>query len=386
MLLATLCLGSLSLLAQDPRENWPGVEVTHPPFEKRTPGEDDDHLHYPGDPEQSPGFGRRVVLIAGDEEYRSEEVQPMLARQLNALGFECIVLFSQDPETGEIDPNQQEHIPGTVWIQDADLLVLQLRFRALSDRNMLFLAEHLKVGKPVIGLRTSTHAFDYRKHPDSRFADWSFHSKEWPGGFGRQVLGETWVAHHGGHGSQATRALPHPAQAHHPVMRGVGPIFGPSDVYTVRELPADSIRLMDGQVVAGMSPDDPALEGAKNAPMMPVAWLREREYGSISRELDGTPRRQRVFTTTMGTAADWSDVDLRRLFLNASLWCLRDEASIPLEGFPATLHEDWQPTAFGFNKARLGYKPLDYLHASPWVQTAARLQPATNDAETAPGK
>jgi len=359
MLLATLCLSSLSLPAQ--------TEKPDPPAVQEQGSISSEYLYYFGQPDKSPGHGRRVVLIAGDEEYRSEEVQPMLARQLARLGFECIVLFSQNPETGEIDPNQQQHIPGTEWIEDADLLVLQLRFRALPEAQMQPLADYIEAGKPVIGLRTSTHAFDYRKQSEARFANWSFHSSEWPGGFGKQVLGENWVAHHGGHGSQATRALPNPEQAHHPVMRGVGPAFGPSDVYTVRELPTDAIRLMDGQVVSGMSPDDPALEGAKNDPMMPVAWLRERPYRAATDETDGKPAVQRVFTTTMGTAADWSDVDLRRLFLNASLWCLGDAAAIPIEGFPAALEEDWKPTAFGFNRARLGYKPQDYLKASPWT-------------------
>jgi hypothetical protein len=88
----------------------------------------------------------------------------------------------------------------------------------------------------------------------------------------------------------------------------------------------------------------------------------------------------------MGTAADWSDVDLRRLFLNASLWCLGDEDAIPLEGFPATLDEDWQPTAFGFGKARLGYKPQDYLQASPWAQTPGQLQTRASEKGETSGK
>jgi hypothetical protein len=378
MLLALLCLSSFSLPAQSEDLALPAVQEP-----ERSA---DNHLYYFGQLDKSPGFGRRVVLIAGDEEYRSEEVQPMLARQLARLGFECIVLFSQDPETGEVDPNQQQHIPGTEWIADADLLVLQLRFRALPDEQMKPLVDYIEAGKPVIGLRTSTHAFDYRKQPDAKYATWSFHSNVWPGGFGKQVLGENWVAHHGGHGSQATRALPHPAQVHHPVMRGVGPIFGPSDVYTVNELPADAIRLMDGQVVAGMSPDDPALAGAKNDPMIPVAWLRATLRALMNSHGDGEPVVQRVFTTTMGTAADWSDVDLRRLFLNASLWCLGDEDAIPLEGFPATLDEDWQPTAFGFGKARLGYKPQDYLQASPWAQTPGQLQTRASEKGETSGK
>lgn len=321
-------------------------------------------LHYAGDPEVGPGHGRRVVLMAGDEEYRSEEVQPMLARQLHRLGFECVVLFSQNPETGEVDPNNVRYIPGTEWIDGADLLVVQLRFRELPPAQMKPIVDYVEAGKPVIGIRTATHAFHYRANPEDAYAHWDFRSKTWQDGFGRQILGETWISHHGGHGSQATRALPHASQAHHPAMRGVGPAFGPSDVYGVRTLPTDATVLMDGQVVAGMSPDDPGVEGKKNAPMMPVSWVRE-----IPRGEEQAP--QRVFTTTMGTADDWTDVDLRRLFLNASLWCLGDEDQIPLGGFAADLTEDWQPTPFGFNRARTGYKPEDYRQGSPWTVTQA---------------
>ncbi|MCH2100312.1 MAG: ThuA domain-containing protein [Planctomycetes bacterium] len=346
--LAPLLLATTALPAQ--------LEGNAPPGGLETPW-----LHYPNNAGQAPGKGRRVVLIAGDEEYRSEEVQPMLARQLHALGFECYVLFSQNPETGEVDPNQLHHIPGTELIANADLLVIQLRFRELPEAQMKPIVDYIEAGKPVIGIRTSTHAFHYKKNRKDRYAHWDFRAQDWKDGFGRQILGETWISHHGNHGSQATRALPHPMQAHHPALRGVGPAFGPSDVYGVRELPGDATVLLEGQVVSGMSPDDPALEGKKNSPMMPVAWVRE-----ILRD-DGRPS-QRVFTTTMGTADDWTDVDLRRLLLNASLWCLGEADVIPREGFPATLTENWHPTPFGFNGARTGYRPEDYRQGSPWAK------------------
>ena len=285
----------------------------------------------------------------------------MLARQLHQLGFSCSVLFSQNPETGEVDPNRLDHLPGTEQLAEAVLLVVQLRFRELPDAQMKPIVDYVQAGKPVIGIRTATHAFHYRQNPESPFAHWDFRASAWSGGFGRQILGETWISHHGAHGGEATRALPHPAQAHHPVLRGVGPAFGPSDVYGIRELPADATVLLDGQVVAGMSPDDPAVEGKKNTPMVPVAWVREIPRGEGK-------AAQRVFTTTMGTAEDWSDVDLRRCFLNAALWCLGEEAQIPREGFPAALTERWQPTPFGFQRARTGYKPEDYRFGSPWTR------------------
>src|SRR5690242_18911290 len=60
-----------------------------------------------------PGKGKRVVLISGDEEYRSEEALPMLAKILAARhGFQCTVLFPINSVDGTIDPNVQTNIPG----------------------------------------------------------------------------------------------------------------------------------------------------------------------------------------------------------------------------------------------------------------------------------
>ena len=60
-----------------------------------------------------PGAGKHIVLVSGDEEYRSEEALPMMAKILSTHhGFDCTVLFAIDPETGEIDPEHQTNIPG----------------------------------------------------------------------------------------------------------------------------------------------------------------------------------------------------------------------------------------------------------------------------------
>ncbi|MFT7486773.1 MAG: putative heme-binding domain-containing protein, partial [Candidatus Paceibacteria bacterium] len=81
-----------------------------------------------------PGKGKHVVLIAGDEEYRSEEALPMLARILSQRhGFRCTVLFSTDKENGEINPEEQTYIPGIEVLDDADMMVCFLRFRELPD-------------------------------------------------------------------------------------------------------------------------------------------------------------------------------------------------------------------------------------------------------------
>jgi hypothetical protein len=117
-----------------------------------------DWLAYEG--KSGPGVGKRVVLISGDEEYRSEEGLPQLAKILAVRhGFHCTVLFAIDPATGEINPNYLENIPGTEALANADLLVILTRFRQLPDAQMKPIDDYLKAGKPVIGLRTATHAF-----------------------------------------------------------------------------------------------------------------------------------------------------------------------------------------------------------------------------------
>src|SRR5262245_173410 len=193
------------------------------------------------------GKGKHAVFISGDEEYRSEEALPQLARILaRHHGFTCTVLFAIDPKTGTINPNVNDNIPGLEHLKSADLMVIFTRFRNLPDEQMKFVADYLNAGKPVVGLRTATHAFN--NGGSKAYTRYSWNSKkEWEGGFGRHVLGETWVAHHGAHGSQATRGIIAPGEKDHPVVKGIqdGDVFGPSDVYTVRlPLPGDSKPLI----------------------------------------------------------------------------------------------------------------------------------------------
>lgn len=316
-------------------------------------------LVYGGGP--GPGQGKRVVFVAGDEEYRSEEALPMLARLLSTHhGFECVVLFSQNPETGEIDPNESNHIPGMHLIADADLLVLDLRFRELPDADMAHVMAHMEKGKPLIGIRTTTHAFNYKKQKESAHAKWTWTSKEPKGGFGGEFLGETWVAHHGHHGKEATRGVVNAEAADHPVLKGVLDVFGTTDVYAIRSLPEDSTVLLNGAVLDGMTPESQPVEGAKNSPMHPVVWVREREWQP--------GKAQRILATTMGAATDWSSEDLRRLFFNGVFWTLSMDSKIPAAGLEAKMLGAWNPSNFGFNAFRKGMRPSDYRDGIPPIQ------------------
>ena len=85
---------------------------------------------------EGPGQGKHIVFVTGDEEYRSEEGMPQMAKILSKHhGFKCTVLFAIDPD-GTINPQNQQNIPGTKALDTADLMVVFLRFRDLPDDQM----------------------------------------------------------------------------------------------------------------------------------------------------------------------------------------------------------------------------------------------------------
>ncbi len=306
-------------------------------------------LSLPGGP--GPGAGKHVVLVAGDEEYRSEEALPQLARILSAHhGFRCTVLFSTNPDDGTIDPDARGNIPGLHLLDGADLLILFTRFRRLPDADMQHIADWVEGGKPLIGIRTATHAFAYPAGERSAYANWSWDSTVEPGGFGRRVLGETWVAHHGHHGSESTRGVVPEAARAHAVVRGVRDVWGPTDVYAVGRLPDDAVVLVEGEVLDGMTPDSAPVADGRNAPRMPIAWAREIETGY------GDP--QRVACSTIGAAVDLRSEGVRRVLVNAAYWCTGLAAAIA-EKSEVGIVGEFEPTMFGFGGARKGVRVGD---------------------------
>jgi putative heme-binding domain-containing protein len=309
----------------------------------------------PQEERKLPGAGKRVVLISGDEEYRSEETLPQLGHILaRHHGFHCTVLFAIDPENGTINPLVTDNIPGLEALERADLMVIFTRFRDLPDNQMQHIVRYIESGRPVVGLRTATHAFQFPKAATYEKWSWNYQGEDFRQGFGRKVLGETWISHHGHHGHQSTRGIIVPAQGRHPIVRGIkdGLIWGPTDVYGVRlPLPDTCQPLVLGQVLRGMRPSDPPVEGAKNQPMMPIAWT--------NRPAVAPGKQARVFTTTMGAAQDFSSEGLRRLLVNACYWSVGLQESIPKKA-RVDLVGKYEPTPFGFGKHKKGVRPADF--------------------------
>lgn len=352
----------------------PALSATPAPLAATMPGTFTSRLNPGGgitfEGTSGPGVGKHVVLLAGDEEYRSEELMPQLAKIL-ALhhGFKCTVLFSIDPQTGTIDPNETRFMPGLEALATADLCIMGLRFRNWPDAHMKYFADYYLAGKPFVALRTSTHAFSGIP-ATSPYQSYNYNSRTWVGGFGQQVLGETWLGHWGTHKSQATRAILEPAAMANPILRGVTSFIGPTDVYEVSP-PTDVKILLRGQVLNGMTEIGGAASGRKkridgldqaiNEPMMPIAWTREQR--------NPLGRYNRVFTCTMGTAAELQEESFRRLLVNASYWAmgLTDKISTASS---VTIVGSYTVRDYGMNGFARGLKPADFLPPGTNVPTS----------------
>lgn len=310
-------------------------------------------------PPSDAATAQHVVLISGDEEYRSEEALPQLAKILSQRhGFRCTVLFALDPD-GTINPENVRSLPGAGALDSADVIIMALRHRAWPDDAMSHFVDAYLRGTPIIALRTSTHAFSFPA--DSRWMKYSTTNRTspWPGGFGKNVLGENWVSHWGRHKIEATRTTVEPGAATDPLLHGVGEIFVTTDVYEVAP-PTDAKILMRGLVLKGMKQTDApadyrkktaglAIEQPVNHPAMPVAWTRLH--------VNEAGNRNRVFTTTMGAAGDLADESLRRLLVNAVYWALGRD--IPARADVHTF-DGYAPRAYGFKGYRTQLQPADH--------------------------
>ena len=312
-------------------------------------------LHFEG--ASGPGSGRHIVFVTGEEYYRSEEGMPMFAKILSQRhGFDCTVLFAIDPESGVINPNKTQYIPGLEVLASADLLVLFTRFRELPDSDTKYIEDFINAGKPVIGFRNATHPFRYAADSSSAYASWDFRSKKWAGGFGQQILGDTWVSHHGKFLKEATLAKVNPQHASHPVLRGVSAeLFARTDVNGVNKLTADDTILYHGYVLPGLNRDESPVADGRNASPMPWAWFHD--YTAPS------GKKGRSFCLTAGASVDWLEEDLRRLVVNTVYSLTGLEYQIPPRNNVDYVGE-YEPSAFGSHTdaewSRLNLRPMDF--------------------------
>jgi type 1 glutamine amidotransferase len=295
--------------------------------------------------EKGPGSGKHIVFLASDHEYRSEESLPALARILaKHHGFTCTVIFGLD-KSGNILPGSSD-VQGLGALDNADLFVIFARFLNLPDEEMAHVDAYLKSGKPVVGLRTSTHAFSNKTNQKYGHYSWDYKGadKEWTDGFGERVLGETWVSHYGTNHKQSSKFLIEKSQLTHPIMKGVKDLAVQSGAYTT--YPKGEV-LARGQVLNGMTPD---AEPDKTKELLPVAWIRDYSVPG--------GKTGRAFATTHGASEDLLNAGFRRMLINSTFWALGMEKDIK-EDNNIEFVGPYKPTTFNFDGYKAGVKPAD---------------------------
>jgi hypothetical protein len=306
-------------------------------------------------PPGNPDSAKHIVLVSGDEEYRTEESMPMLAKILSQKhGFRCTVLFAMGPDGADyIDPNNSAGIRGWEELETADLMIIGTRFRKPEPQHARFIANFLNAGKPIIGTRTATHAFTGGGNFDGLPYDQ----------FGLKIIGETWVNHHGRHMVQGARGVIEHGREEHPILRAVDQFFAPSDVYGVIHLTDSDQILMRGAVTESLDPDSEIVAGSQNDPMQPIAWLHK--YSSPNGSTSGL-----TFATTAGASVDFVDENLRRLIVNAAYYLTDQE--VP-ERADVDFVDPFYPSFYGFIRDEgyfraLNLKPEDFdLGKSPTI-------------------
>ena len=296
-----------------------------------------------------PGQGKHIVMIAAEEAYRSEESMPMMAQILSRQGFKCTVLFAIDPADGTINPKIKDNIPGLEQLKSADLLVAFLRWRELPDEQMQHIIDYTESGKPILGIRNATHPFKYVKRPDSPYARFDSASKEPSGGWGRLVLGETWISHYGKNLIESTRCDIVDAASTHPIFKGIRTGFWiPDDVYGISSaLSGDSTPVLLGQPLDAWTSD---ARPVAEKPPQPIAWTKSYT--------GATGKTARVFTSTMGHGDAFKIEAFRRMISNACLWCINMEDSIN-PSCNMDIPGEYNPGPAGANGIKPGVLPQD---------------------------
>ncbi len=271
---------------------------------------------------EAPAQGRppHVVFVTGDDEYRSEITKPMIAAMLEKRhGLRTSVAYARPI------PQTKDNIEGLEALESADLMVMYTRFRRLPDDQLARITKYVASGKPIVGLRTSTHAFLYPEgSPHVALND----------GFGRDVFGQKWITHHGN--KSTTSVTLNAAQAQHPILRGVSPFQARSWLYHVEPLDGPATVLLQGESLNSQQ----AGKHDTYPPRQPVAWTREHKGA-------------RVFFTTLGHPADFEHESMRRLVVQGILWALgRDIPSGGVDATPVTPYV--APESFDLSKVPKG--------------------------------
>jgi nicotinamidase-related amidase/type 1 glutamine amidotransferase len=230
---------------------------------------------------------RNLVVMIGDDEYKTEVTLPAFVRdELDPLGFKTTIIHA--------DSADKNRFPGLVEaLAKADVLLVSVRRRLPPKDQLDAIRAHVAAGKPILGIRTASHAFCLRDEAMQKAAI-AIGLSAWPE-FDAEVWGGHYVNHHG-FGPKTTVAMAE-GPKDHPILRGLKPVelVGNGSLYLVRPLASGVTPLLIGSVP-------------------------EKEPEPIAYTNLAGPKQARAFYTSLGHEQDFAEPQFRKLLVNALFW------------------------------------------------------------------
>jgi len=222
-----------------------------------------------------------VAFIVSDDHYHADKTIPDFARYLRETeGFHVSVLHGAGSHS----------IPGMENLATADVAVVFVRRLGLPARQLQLLRDHVLAGKPLVGLRTASHAFKLKNKPDGSY-EVPEGSAEW-GAFDAEVLGGSYSGHEANEiGADIKNVKPE-----HTILKGVEPAAWHSQgsLYNTGKIDEGAVILQEGSI-----------PGVTEV----VTWIREP-----------APGRGKVFYTSLGHPEDFKAPPFRQLLVNGLKW------------------------------------------------------------------
>ena len=214
----------------------------------------------------------RVCLVSGSKEYLSHESLAKFQKHLESnYNVRCSRAFAAD--------EKDTSLPGLENLETCDVMVLFTRRLPLQGKDLERIKMHCQSGKPIVGIRTASHAIQTWLDLD------------------REVLGGNYKGHYG-EGPLTQIEIIEKNKAH-PLLEGVTPWKSEGSLYKNPDVAADVTLLMTGALP----------EGTRE----PITWARTYKGG-------------RIFYTSLGHPADFAEPSFRRMLSNAVLWAAKREA------------------------------------------------------------
>ena len=233
----------------------------------------------------------RVAMIIGEDEYHTETTLPAFARQHLGKDFQVTYIFD--------NPEDKHDFPAMSELAGADVALLSVRRRLLTIEQLKIFQDFVAAGKPVVGIRTASHAFSNRDNsvPAGRAA--------WPL-IDIEVFGGDYTNHHNNAAGENQQQFVWPLMdsADHTILKGIEPgeVKMGSTLYMCLPLSPRTNVLMMGK-------------WGDKLPHEPVAWTFTRADGGQS------------FYTSLGGETDFQQPTFQKLLKNALNWAAQADVA-----------------------------------------------------------